>query len=401
MLDVATIERIAAADEGPILVALSGGGDSTALLHLMTEHFGAARLRAGIVDHALRHGSDNDAARALAMAERLGVQGAVAALSWDDGANRGQQAARRKRYRALCGLARAFGAKVMVAGHTRDDQAETVLMRAARDTPWRAYGGMRAMTTVPVWPEGRGLFLARPLLGARREALRTELRARGAAWIDDPANDNPHFERVIARQALAREEAKGFDPMRLAAIAERLAPRLSEIDAEAEVLIARAARFEDDAIVLSLAAWDRLDVVSERALWLLITAASGEEIAPFLSRVRVLDIAMRGKACPFKASTLGGALLRARGATIVISRDKGALSGRADGAKPIPPLSLAPNQETIWDGRVALTMARPGWSVVAEAGVPCLARGEDRATLGAASPRWLLKDRVSHLLGHD
>lgn len=403
MLDPQTLQRIGiVAGEGPILIALSGGGDSTALLHLMAEHFGAARLRAGVIDHALRPGSETDAARALAMAEALGVQGAITTLTWDDGANRGQHAARLKRYRALCGMAHECGARVIVTGHTRDDQAETVLMRAARNPTWRALGGMRAITTPPVWPEGRGIFLARPLLCIRREPLRAHLRERGASWIDDPANDSPRFERVVARQALAREEASGLDPMRLAAIAETLAPHLADLDAQAAELIARAARFESDTIELTLAAWERLDVVSERALWLLIAAAGGAEFGPHPTKVRILDTLMRGRRRqPFTGGTLGGVALKVRGGTVVMTRDTGALTGRADGAKPIPPLPLLPNQETIWDGRVALIMARPGWSVVVEAGVPRLARGENRAELAAASPRWLLQERVAHLLGCD
>ncbi len=402
MLDPKTLQRIAAAaGERPMLIALSGGGDSAALLHLLAEHFGAARLRAGVIDHALRRGSESDAARALAMAAALGVQGAVTTLTWDDGANRSQHAARLKRYRALCAMAHERSARVIVTGHTRDDQAETVLMRAARNPTWRALGGMRAMTRPPVWPEGRGLFLARPLLRTRREPLRAYLRERGASWIDDPANDSPRFERVVARKALAREEAGGLDPMRLAAIAETLAPHLAELDAQAAALIARAARFEADTIVLTLSAWDRLDIVSERALWLLITAASGAEIGPHPTKVRILDKLMRGTRRPFTGVTLGGVALKARGGTIVMSRDKGALRGRADGAKPIPPLPLTPNQETIWDGRVALTMARPGWSVVFEADAARLARGEDRAELAAASPSWLLQERLSHLLECD
>ena len=87
---------------------------------------------------------------------------------------------------------------------------ETVLMRAAAGSNWRGLAGMAPLAPVPLWPEGRGLMLARPLLGARREALRKMLRARGAEWIEDPANADPAFERVRARAALSALEAKGL-----------------------------------------------------------------------------------------------------------------------------------------------------------------------------------------------
>jgi tRNA(Ile)-lysidine synthase len=396
MLDRLTIERMdAAAGKGPIIVALSGGGDSTALLHLLAERLGASRLLAGIVDHALRLGSADDAARAAESAERAGVAARVLTLAWDEGDNRSQGAARERRYRALCDLARAADAHVIAVGHTRDDQAETVLMRAARSAGWRGLVGMRAMAPAPVWPEGRGIWLARPLLLTRRVALRDWLKVRDLAWLDDPANDNTEYERIVARRALA--QAEGFDPMRLASIAERLAPRAAAIDGEAAALTEQAARFDGDTITIACAAWEGAENVRARALWALIAAASGQPFGPSHNQARALEAQASSKR-PFKGATLGGARLQRRAREIVITRDTGALTGRADGAKSVPALPLPANIETVWDGRVALSMARPGWSVVFENGAPGLARGEERAQLSAAAPNWLLETRVRHLL---
>src|SRR5512143_2920461 len=128
MLDRATVERIAAeAGGGPVLVGLSGGGDSAALLHLLKDQFGAHRLHAVIVDHALRVGSEADARRAVAFAQSLNVTAEILTLTWPEGANRAQQAARRARYQALSDVARAISARVIALGHTADDQAETVM----------------------------------------------------------------------------------------------------------------------------------------------------------------------------------------------------------------------------------------------------------------------------------
>jgi len=392
MLDRLTIERLeAAAAGGPILIALSGGGDSLALLHLMADRCGPARLRAAIVDHALRPGSEVDAARAQAAAVAIGVTAEVLTLSWDANTSRAQSAARDQRYRALTGAARRHGACVIATGHTRDDQAETVLLRAARDSGWRGLAGMRALAPAPIWPEGRGLWLARPLLSARRDDLRTLLRERGACWIEDPANANPNFARVRARAVLSELQAEGLDPMRLAALAERLATHADALDQAALALIESAVAFADDVAVIDLAAWRGAEAVRERTLAVLIAAASGQARPPAADGVEA-ELTRTG------AVTLGGALLRRNRDAIRISRDPGALTGRADGAKPPPPLVLAPDVEAVWDGRLAVFAREPGWSVIVERGVPVLARGAARQSIAAASPKWLLQQRVWRLL---
>ncbi len=403
MLDVETTERMSALGAArPIVVALSGGGDSTALLHLLAERFGPERLVAGIVDHGLRRGSADDAARAAHAAEALGVRAHIMALTWEEGANRNQHYARQRRYTALAGLANSLGARVIAAGHNRDDQAETVVMRAARWSAWYNLVCMRPMTPLPLWPEGRGLWLARPLLGVRRDALRDYLRQRNAAWIEDPSNSSLHYARVLTRFRLGEQEAAGFDPMRLAAIAERLAPLAARIDAEAAALIERVVRIEYGTASFSAEDWRPVGAAYERALALLIAAASGSAYAPHPTKARMINIFMLSKRRPFKAQTLGGAVIRRNGDEIRISRDRGALYGRADGARAIPRLPLEAGVETVWDGRVAVKIDEPGWSIVlGRNGQPELEKDGVRQPLAAASPRWLLKERVQHLLGQD
>ncbi len=395
MLDRLTIERAGA---GPILLGLSGGGDSVALLHLLVEHFGAARVRAIVVDHALRAGSADDARRALEFAETLGVAGEIVTLSWPEGASRAQQSAREARYGALCDVARRLGAGAIILAHTADDQAETVLMRAAVGSGWRGLAGMAPIAPAPVWPRGRGIVLARPLLGVRRADLRDVLRARGAPWIEDPANTNPAFERVRVRARLAALEAQGFDPMRLARLAVKLRPRVEQLDREAGALIGRTARFEGACIVITRGSWSGGAEVRRRALSVLIAAAAGALREPNSSAIEGLEARLSAEA--FAGASLGGAQLARNGAETMLTRDVGALRGRADGALPLAPLPLPAGEEVVWDGRLAITVSEPGWSIVAEAGGPRLAKGGMRLEVGElGAAHWLLEARVRHLLG--
>ncbi|CAN7479368.1 tRNA lysidine(34) synthetase TilS [Phenylobacterium sp. LjRoot219] len=184
----------------PIAVALSGGGDSVALL-LMAQAWAQAHGRplvALTVDHQLRPESRawTDACAALAARVGAGFQ----PLAWEGPkpAHGLPAAARAARHQLLADAARAMGASVILIGHTADDVLEGRAMRAeGATTP-----APREWSPSPAWPEGRGLFLLRPLLGLRRAELRAWLAARGETWIEDPANADPRFARARARAAL-------------------------------------------------------------------------------------------------------------------------------------------------------------------------------------------------------
>ena len=196
-----TIEREQLRADGPAasgghrwLVAVSGGPDSTALLHALVQL--APRLyltlEAATVDHGLRPESAGEAAQVHASCRALGVPCQV--LRVDVTGARGphvslQDAARRVRLAALAEAARSTGCQRVALGHTADDQAETVLFRIVRGT------GVAGLTGIPY---ARPPFI-RPLLDVRRGQLLAFLRRRKVSFIEDPSNADRRFTRSRVR----------------------------------------------------------------------------------------------------------------------------------------------------------------------------------------------------------
>ena len=196
--------RLLSASPAPIALALSGGGDSLALA-LIAADWARAHGRSLLiltVDHRLRPESAAWTQACAATAQRLGAD--FRALSWDDEkpATGIPAAARAARHRLIADAARTAGAKVVLMGHTASDRLEAAAMRqAGATTP-----SPREWGPSPAWPEGRGVFLLRPLLTQSRADIRAWLTERGETWIEDPANDDPRFARARARAGLTGGE---------------------------------------------------------------------------------------------------------------------------------------------------------------------------------------------------
>ncbi|WP_415183563.1 tRNA lysidine(34) synthetase TilS [Phaeovulum sp.] len=177
-------------------VAVSGGGDSVALLHLLAAQPDRPALNAVTVDHGLRPEAASEAAAVAQLCAGLGVPHET--LRWQgwDGRGNLSDAARRARYTLMADWARAHDVEAVALGHTADDQAETFLMRLARGA---GLDGLSAMATErAAW----GALWLRPLLAAPRADLRAFLRDLGAQWAEDPSNDDPSYDRVRARAVL-------------------------------------------------------------------------------------------------------------------------------------------------------------------------------------------------------
>ncbi|WP_245965212.1 tRNA lysidine(34) synthetase TilS [Paenirhodobacter hankyongi] len=245
-------------------VAVSGGGDSTALLVGLRE--AGFDLAAVTVDHGLRAGSAEEAAEVGRLCAGLGVPHSV--LSWEGTAAEGNlmDAARRARLRLIGAWAWGQGIGHVALGHTADDEAETFLMRLGREAGLEGLAGMRRRFVA------EGVTWHRPLLDVSRADLRAALRARGLGWIDDPSNDNPRFGRVRARQALATLAPLGITPATLGAVVRNLA-------AADAVLSETLCRFVEAAVTTPAG-----DVV--------IAREGVEALAPELQR-RLLNAALR------------------------------------------------------------------------------------------------------------
>ena len=150
------------------------------------------------------------------LAERLGI--AHRTLRWrgEKPATGLQEAARNMRYRLLAEAARKFGATHVLTGHTRDDQAETVLFRMARGSGLAGLGGMVRETRIG------GFTLVRPLLDCSKAQLIATLGAVDIAFADDPSNRDPRFTRARLRGLLPALAEEGLDASRLALLARRL-----------------------------------------------------------------------------------------------------------------------------------------------------------------------------------
>jgi tRNA(Ile)-lysidine synthase len=206
---------------GRVILAVSGGADSTALMLLAhrwrTQRAQGPDLLVATVDHGLRAGSRGEAERVSALARELGLPHEL--LPWK-GAKPStgiEAAAREARYALLAGLARQSGAAHLALAHTLDDQAETVLMRLAAGSAPAGLAGMRSRETRD------GLLLLRPFLGVRKERLVATLQRAGIAWSEDPTNADQNFARARLRGARAALAREGLTPERLARLARRMA----------------------------------------------------------------------------------------------------------------------------------------------------------------------------------
>jgi len=198
--------RLDLAEDATVIVAVSGGADSTALLLALQELLAASKLHVNLVvahlDHGLRPASRKDARSVAELAEKLGFPfvSKRVNLAKSYPAENLEQAARKARYEFLLHTAQKQKSGYVLTAHTLDDQAETILMRLLRGSAAEGLSGMR--TSRPL-AAGTNVLLVRPLLAwARRTATENYCRLRGVEFLTDEMNDDETFSRVRVRKQL-------------------------------------------------------------------------------------------------------------------------------------------------------------------------------------------------------
>ncbi|MCW5605794.1 MAG: tRNA lysidine(34) synthetase TilS [Burkholderiales bacterium] len=328
-----------------LLIALSGGSDSTGLLVALVSLCKSGRypgitLCACTVDHDLRPGSAEEAAAVGELCARYGISHTIRRWSGGKPATGLQAAARAERYALLVAAAMEAGADAILSAHTQDDQAETIAMRAARAPEGVGLSGMADAVLLhgAVW-------LFRPFLAVERVAVRAFLTVHGENWIDDPSNANTRFERVRIRQ---QESASAME--------RRPGDRLA-LSQKAAAFLARSVRMEEGTAILGAAAIETVlaDPTAWRGLLLLSATVGG--------RMHTLETASAERLRGFLAS---GTLSRLTAGRVVFDRRREGLSLYRE-CRGIDDLVLPTGKTGIWDGRFRV-INRSDSTIVVSAG---------------------------------
>lgn len=283
------------ASEPALILAVSGGPDSVALMWL------AARWRRSLkrgpvltvvtVDHGLRVESAREAREVKRLAAALDLPHRTLRWTGDKPKTGLPAAARNTRYALLAKAARKVGAIHVMTAHTRDDQAETVLMRMARGSGLAGLGAMSAET------ERDGIQIVRPLLQIPKSQLIATLDKAKLDYAVDPTNTDPGFTRPRLRALMPALATEGMDARNL----QRLATRMARADAALELMADGAERFL--ALSNSGRSPDAIDAVAFMGL--------AEEIRVRLLLRMINEVGLEGPAELGKAESLALAMQQA------------------------------------------------------------------------------------------
>ncbi len=294
--------------------AISGGGDSIALLHLLDgwcEDKGYG-LEAVSVDHGLRPEARAEAEFAGTVAQGLGRGHEI--LFWGGYSGRGnlQDCARKARYKLMAAWARENGISHVALGHTADDQFETFMMRLGRSAGVDGLAGMSPVRVVD------GVAFIRPMLGMGRDELREYLCRRKQGWIDDPSNENEEFDRIKIRKARGALEALGFSSRTIVQVAQNMADAKEALNASVLDLAKSSVHFEYGDLLIAREAFLAAPFEIQRRL--LIKAMhwiSSQRYSPRAQKLQILLDAIADK----KSGVLQGVRLLPKGEYVRMVRE--------------------------------------------------------------------------------
>lgn len=313
--------------EPPLGLAVSGGGDSVALLHLAVA--AGVPVAVATVDHGLRAEAAAEAAAVARACAGLGVAHVTLRWHWDGQGNL-QDRARRGRLALLSDWAKGAGLRAVALGHTEDDLAETFLMRLQRGA------GVDGLSAMAARREVAGVAFVRPLLAVGRSELRDWLAARGVAWAEDPSNENDRFARVRARRMVATLDAAGIGARVLADTARRMAEVRDALEVQARAAAADVARIEAGDVLLDAAGFAALSAEMRRRLLLaaILWVGSAEYGPRGAELLRLRDAVAAGR-----GATLAGCRVTVAKGSVRVGREARAVAG----------LEVAAG--AVWDGR--------------------------------------------------
>jgi tRNA(Ile)-lysidine synthase len=301
-----------------LLVAVSGGPDSIALLALAAQWSkGANRppVFAATFDHGFRKASRAEAELCAALCARLDVPHTILEWHGEKPETRIQESAREARYAALVDHAKAIGADLLLTAHHADDQMETILFRLMRGSSIGGLAGMRAQT------QRGGIVHARPLLAQRKAALVAYAKAHDLPFVVDPSNVDPRFARTGLRRLAPQLEEAGLGPEIFARLAMRAERADAALDWAAQELAQRAILSRQDCQT-QLAGRQMAEAPEELALRLLLEEMSRLDGRPRLEQAEPLMRSLREAVREdrsFRANLAGLLIDLRRDGTIVIS----------------------------------------------------------------------------------
>jgi tRNA(Ile)-lysidine synthase len=283
-------------------LAVSGGGDSIALMLLYADWARDQRAVSPavlIVDHGLREESAKEVAMVAGWARAQELSARV--LQWKNAKPRtGIEAqARAARYRLLGQWCASHDVPALFIAHTREDQAETFLLRLGRGSGVDGLSGMKPRAPFPL-SGFEGVQLVRPLLDIGRQELRAYLRAREAPWLEDPMNEDLRFARVRIRKTLPALEGAGVPTRRIAEAAQHLARAREALEEMTRSFLATHACWDSDLACVDATALGKIHrEIGLRALSTLLMRLSGASYRPRFERLQAMfDAIVAGTFAP-------------------------------------------------------------------------------------------------------